>query len=327
MTLGLHPGLFYRNARSCCINLLLTYREGCYANCAYCGLARERKGRYQDKSFIKVEWPLFPLNEVIDRIASHGKFVRRLCISMITNKRAVKDVKIVALRIKSQMAKPLSVLISPTIMRKTDLMELKDAGADKIGIAVDLASEDLFKRFRGKDVKGPHRWEEYWEMVRAGAEVFGPWNTGVHLIIGMGEREDEMIDIFDKCLSMQAEVHLFSFFAESDSALSNRPQPPISVYRRMQLARFLLSEGYTKREGFKFDEKGRITDFGLAQEDLEKYIDMGVPFMTSGCKGEDGNVACNRPYGNCLPGDKIRNYPFMPDKNDIQRIKGELWQY
>jgi len=38
MTLGSKPGLFYRSARFYSINLLLTYRSGCAARCAYCGL-------------------------------------------------------------------------------------------------------------------------------------------------------------------------------------------------------------------------------------------------------------------------------------------------
>ena len=42
MTLGYTPGVFYRDARLYCINLLLTYPEGCRGRCAYCGLAAGR---------------------------------------------------------------------------------------------------------------------------------------------------------------------------------------------------------------------------------------------------------------------------------------------
>ena len=45
MTLGLKPGRFYRNAKLYCINLLLTYRAGCAARCAYCGLSKNGNGR------------------------------------------------------------------------------------------------------------------------------------------------------------------------------------------------------------------------------------------------------------------------------------------
>ncbi|HIE05850.1 MAG TPA: radical SAM protein, partial [bacterium (Candidatus Stahlbacteria)] len=39
MTLDLKDGLFFRNAKSPCINLLLTYDSGCIGSCAYCGLS------------------------------------------------------------------------------------------------------------------------------------------------------------------------------------------------------------------------------------------------------------------------------------------------
>ncbi len=43
LTLGLMPGSMYNCACTRCLNLLLTYPEGCRANCAYCGLARHRE--------------------------------------------------------------------------------------------------------------------------------------------------------------------------------------------------------------------------------------------------------------------------------------------
>ena len=42
MSLGFRRGRFWRDARMTCVNLLLAYEDGCKANCAYCGLARER---------------------------------------------------------------------------------------------------------------------------------------------------------------------------------------------------------------------------------------------------------------------------------------------
>jgi biotin synthase len=71
----------------------------------------------------------------------------------------------------------------------------------------------------------------------------------------------------------------------------------------------------------KFDEKGRLIDFGI---DSNPLIQMGEPFMTSGCPGRDGRVACNRPYGNERPSGPIRNFPFMPEKEDIEDIKKQL---
>ncbi|MCP4417251.1 MAG: hypothetical protein GY805_11560, partial [Chloroflexi bacterium] len=50
--LGLKPGRLMRGCGCGCINLLQNYPEGCYANCNYCGLARERPGVAEENSFI-----------------------------------------------------------------------------------------------------------------------------------------------------------------------------------------------------------------------------------------------------------------------------------
>ena len=66
--LGLKPGRI--NRCNCnCINLLQNYPEGCYANCTYCGLARERPGTPEENTFIRVAWPLYPTDLVAERIA------------------------------------------------------------------------------------------------------------------------------------------------------------------------------------------------------------------------------------------------------------------
>ncbi|MFO8091079.1 MAG: hypothetical protein R6U13_14665 [Desulfatiglandaceae bacterium] len=51
----------------------------------------------------------------------------------------------------------------------------------------------------------------------------------------------------------------------------------------------------------KWDESGRIVHYGLPAEELERVIDSGEPFRTSGCTGYDGQVACNRPFANSRP--------------------------
>ena len=90
MELGLKQGFFYRDARLHCVNLLLTYDDGCKANCAFCGLSRERSGLYPEKKFIRVEWPTHTTDTIIDRLqAVQGKgIVQRVCLSMITHPKA-----------------------------------------------------------------------------------------------------------------------------------------------------------------------------------------------------------------------------------------------
>ena len=69
MTLKFTGGWFYRNARLGCINLLLTYADGCRANCAFCGLAGEKDRVKTGGSFIRVPWKTFRTDEVIEAIS------------------------------------------------------------------------------------------------------------------------------------------------------------------------------------------------------------------------------------------------------------------
>jgi biotin synthase len=76
---------------------------------------------------------------------------------------------------------------------------------------------------------------------------------------------------------------------------------------------------------FTFGPSDSISDFGLSEDELNRVIDSGKPFETSGCPGEDGEVTCNRPYANSVPGPDVRNYPFSPRESDIARIREQLW--
>jgi biotin synthase len=75
---------------------------------------------------------------------------------------------------------------------------------------------------------------------------------------------------------------------------------------------------------FSYTPEGKILDFGLDQKVLNDIIDSGEPFRTSGCEGYDGEVACNRPYANFRPGPDMRNYPFPPTPEDVQRIRRQM---
>ena len=303
MTLGIKPGVFYRNARLHCVNLLLTYSSGCAARCAYCGLSRERSGPYGRKSFIRVSWPTHPLDDVVRRIGQRLHRVKRVCISQITDKRCVEDTRTICRRLRSSFDVPVSLLVSPTLLSRRDLLDYRDAGADKIGVAIDLATPRLFDRYRGRGVGGPHRWEVYWERLAQALKIFGPRNAGAHLMTGMGETEKEMAGIIQRIRDAGGWTHLFSFFPEASSAMSDHPAPAMDHYRRIQIARHLVDNGIRRVEEFAFDEKDRIAHSGLSPKELDAAIDSGEPFRTNGCPGYDGEVARIRAQTELPPKD------------------------
>ena len=324
MTLGFKNGLFYRDAKLYCINLLLTYEDGCIAKCAYCGLSGNRPGKDEKKSFIRVSWPSYSLDDIVERISQRREMVKRICISMVTRKRAVKDTVDICRRLRAAFDIPVSILVAPTVLRPNDLMTFKNAGADKIGVAVDMATEAFFEKYRGKGVKGPHRWGCYWKCLKDSISIFGEGNAGPHFMVGMGETEKEMCLSIQRARDMGGRTHLFSFFPESGSLLENMPMPPMDQYRRIQVARWLIDEKLSNESRFAYGINGEIKEFGITLENLNHIIDTGEPFRTSGCQGYDGEVACNRPFANSRPGPDMRNYPFLPEKKDIERIRCQM---
>ena len=110
----------------------------------------------------------------------------------------------------------------------------------------------------------------------------------------------------------------------ADSQLSDHPMPAMDHYRRIQLARYLIDERLTTADRMNFNATGQICNFGVESARLEKVIDSGEPFRTSGCAGYDGQVACNRPFANSRPGPDMRNYPFPPTAEDVARIRAQM---
>ena len=322
--LDLMRGRMHRGAVNKCVNLLVHYPEGCSANCAYCGLAKKRQGAYLEKSFIHVDWPVFSMDRIIEAVNRSPSYVERSCISMITNGKCRDATFRMTRRLSDETSLSVSVLVAPTSLKEGDLEILKECGADKIGVAVDLATPELFDLYRGTGVRGPHRWSTYWSILHQALAVFGSPHVGVHLMVGMGEREEELVSFMGNAWGMGFVTHRFSFFAEENSALADRPQPPWPSYLRVQLARHLIEENLSRFDDMRFDKEGRIADFGVAARDLEAEILSGTPFMTTGCLGPGGEVACNRPFGNCLPDVKQWNYPYRPNDEEISLIREHL---
>jgi lipoyl synthase len=324
ISLGLMHNRMYRGAVNRCVNLLVHYPEGCSANCAYCGLAKKRPGTYGEKSFIHVEWPLFSMAEIINAVNRAPGYVKRTCISMITNGKCEAHTLAMTEQLTRATKLPVSILTSPTILNEDFLYETKRCGADKVGVALDLATPGLFDQYRGKGVSGPHRWEKYWQFMIDSLAVFGPHNVGAHLMVGMGETEEEMVTLMDQLWQMGVDNHLFAFFAEEDSSLGNMPQPPWPTYLRIQLARYLIENEISSPDQMEFNEKGSIADFGVAPERMETVIRSGFPFMTTGCLDDKGEVACNRPFGNCLPDVQQWNYPYQLNREEINLILANI---
>lgn len=332
ITLGIMSGNMYRCSCTRCLNILLTYPEGCRANCAYCGLARHREADrdYADRNFIRVDWPAVPMAEIADKVAADGDAspFHRMCISMITHPRSDEDTVSVLKTWTDRVdpsAMPISILSNPTTMERSDVKLLHEMGSDIFTVALDAATPEIFDRTRGKGVQSPHSWKKYWEILMDAREIFGPKKFGAHIIVGMGETEHDVLHLVQRLVDLGGHSHMFCFFPEKGSLMDHLPATPRDQWRRVQLARYLIDYCDVRVEKMRFDEQGRVVDFGMPSGDLDAIIDAGIAFRTSGCPGkfQDDISACDRPYGDSPPSN-IASYPFQPADVDIRRIRHQL---
>ncbi|MFQ5612914.1 MAG: radical SAM protein [Anaerolineae bacterium] len=324
--LGLKPGHIHR-CRCNCINLLQNYPEGCYANCTYCGLARERPGLPEDNTFIRVAWPLYPTDLVAEKIAEReaNGGVGRVCIAQVQDPRAGDDLIDMTGRVhRAAPEVPLSALVSATTLDEGRLLEIKEAGADIIGVGLDAASEAVFNDTRGRGARGPHDWDYHWQIVRAARRIFGPMKVNCHVIVGLGETDRDLVDLFYRLKSEQIAAYLFSFNPEPGTVMQNVARAPVHRWRRIQLVKYLIEHEDLPREAISFDVWDAIARLDAPPEMLQRAVSSGLPFMTNGCPDRQGQMACNRPYGSYRPGEEYRDYPFRPEAEDLIVINHQL---
>lgn len=324
--LSLKPGRIDRCGCNC-INLLQNYPEGCYANCTYCGLARERPGVPEDNTFIRVAWPLYPMNLVAERIGAVEleRGVGRVCIAQVQDHRAYDDLVEMTDRVhRAAPEVPISALVSATTLDEDRLHTIKAVGADIIGVGLDAASEELFHDTRGRGARGPHDWDYHWHIIRAASEIYGPMNVNCHIIVGLGETDRELVELFYQLKMEQIAGYLFSFNPEPGTEMHEVERAPIHRLRRIQLIKYLIEEHDLPAETIFYDPSGQIRHLEAPEMMVEVAINTGMPFITNGCPDRAGDLACNRPYGSYRPGEEYRDYPFKPDLADLIQIRQQM---
>jgi biotin synthase len=142
-------------------------------------------------------------------------------------------------------------------------------------------------------------------------------------MVGIGETDSELVEIFFKLLECGALAHLFSFYPEPDSTMSLRNRPSLRRFRRIQLVCHLIENEIIKEKHLLFDGKGKISKLLISNDIINSVIESGKPFITGGCEGKDGEIGCNRPFGSYRPGEPFRDFPFHPEQDDILGIKKE----
>ena len=292
---------------------LLTYHDGrCNANCQFCPQAR---GSTADmKMLSRVVWPRCDFERVLSAFEEKNDEFVRICVQTVNYKGVIDDVCELVAQIKNKCDTPISVSCQP--LEIEDIEKLREVGAERVSIALDAATPELFDRLKGEGVGSSYTLEGHIKALDDARTIFGD-KVSTHLIVGLGESERDMVQTIQLLHDRGITTGLFAFTPIVGTPLADRPQPDVLSYRRIQLARFLISNNLGRVERMCFVD-GRVSDFGVTQEELCTAVNSGEPFRTSGCPG------CNRPFYNESPRGPIYNYPRRPTRNEIESIKEML---
>lgn len=325
LSLRLAAGRFYRDVELGGINVLLDYERGCHANCAYCGLARERAGTYEDKSFIRVDWPAYPTDRIIEQMARQAERMGRFCISQVVHPRTHPDTLEIIRRFRARTDTPISVLCAPPVLNRERLQQYKDAGVDMIGVGLDAVTEETFERRRGRAVRGGLQWKKYWEIILRSREIFGPWKVNCHVVVGLGDADRAILEFSARARRAQIYAYLFCFFPEPGSAMAGARRPSLFRWRRIQLLKHLLEAGDIRPGDIQYNRRGAVARASIPRALVDRAIEDGIAFMTNGCPDQrTGLVSCTRPFGGYRPGEPWRDYPFVPAAADRTAIRRQL---
>ena len=276
----------------------------CLMNCTFCAQARESQANALNLS--RVTWPEFELRKVLARLpdlVAQGA-IRRACLQVTVTADSFAQTLEVVGAVKAVSDLPFDVAILPRDMDHT--RRLLDAGVDHIGFGLDAACERVFRQVKGGN------WARSMALIEATARSF-PGRGAVHLIVGLGETEQEMVERIQWARDLGLEVGLFAFTPVRGTHLANRHPPALATYRRMQAARWLLVHGHARVEDMTFDAGDhKLVHLGAS------LPAGGEAFRTSGCPD------CNRPFYNEQPSGPLYNYPRPLTAGEAERAIMEM---
>ncbi len=280
---------------------LMTHtEEGCVGNCKFCPQARESPS--DNSRLSRVLWPTYSGKAVLEALGrASERELMRICIQAINYPGYFDDVHGLLQGIAAVTDIPVSLDTCP--LTGDQLRKLKKAGLNRIGIPLDGATPGIFNKVKGSEVKGPFSWGEHMKALSEAVEIFGRDRVMSNLIIGLGETEEEAAKSIQDLMNRGVQTSLFAFTPIRGTLLHKHPQPALDMYRRVQIARYLITLRHVRFDDMKFDARGTIIGFGADPSVFSGVLEKGDAFCTSGCPG------CNRPFYNERPSAPLFNYP------------------
>jgi biotin synthase-related radical SAM superfamily protein len=281
--------------------------DKCLGACTFCAQARDSQA---DRKFLsRVIWPPYDIQEVISRLGDNDN-IHRICIQTLHDAELHAKLPQVVEQLRVKWNKPISVCMNP--VNKEYLHTLKQTGVERVGTGLDCATPEIFHR-----IKPGFSWERYQTFIADTMEIFE--RGSVHLIVGLGDSDEEIIQAFQRYTNLNCSIGLFAFTPIRGTKLTN-PAPSINRYRALQLARYLISSKKVNIETMEFHNEQLIAIHAPISI-IEQALASGMPFRTSGCPD------CNRPNYNERPGGLMYNFAEPLTKEQHEQSVNELFQY
>jgi biotin synthase-related radical SAM superfamily protein len=251
----------------------------------------------------RVNWPSWDEEQVLAAVeqAYAAGTIERCCLQVTVSPGYLERVKEIAVRIGRLV--PLGASVVADVDQAGELLE---AGLERVGLSLDGASEEAYCRVKGGNLA------EALALIEEAARRF-PRRIATHLMVGLGETEEEMVCMVERLCELGVTVALFAFTPIPGTTMEHEPPPPLESYRRIQVAYHLIVHNLATSEDFVFSAQGRIISFGFPDDELRALLSDGKAFETSGCLG------CNRPYYNEPPSGPLYNYPRTLTPEEAQR--------
>ena len=266
----------------------------CRFDCRFCAQARSSDSRTDLLS--RVTWPEYDVEAVLRGLQS--AYARRAilrCCLQVTGAAGAEELALSVVRlIHANCAVPLCVSIRTDRLAVVD--SLLEGGAERVTLAVDAACGPAYDR-----VKGAGGFRSALDGLWRAAERF-PGRIGTHIMVGLGETEQEAAQLLQACEDRGVGTALFAFTPIPGTAMAAEAQPSIDSYRRVLVARHLIVRHLARADEMRFVD-GRLVAYGLPRSELALLLADGEAFRTSGCPD------CNRPYYNERPTGPFYNYP------------------
>ncbi|WP_252896688.1 radical SAM protein [Metallosphaera hakonensis] len=238
-------------------------KGGCVNHCKFCSQSLSNSA---DKSFLsRVKWYSVDIDEVKESLS----IFKRFCLQTVVKPNFEEEMVEIISKISSKKS------VTTTPISSDYLRILKEKGVDYLGVGLDTTEGNWDNA--GK----PGKFSDYMRFIEEAINVFGRGKVYVHLVYGLGEKEEEFVSLMRTLHFMGAEVALFAFTPVKGTPMSNKNPPKLEDYRRIQRLRFKIYHGV---DGGEFS------------------------YLTSGCP------SCDRPFYNEDPKGLMYNVPLMVRK-------------